>query len=167
LQGGKSPDVTEVAGGFGQMGDIQKFAARVIDLAERVSAMADAASGSRSLGGRNGISGRVVDLGERLADVGDAAHGSSGRGGMRIARWILLPAAGAAAYAFARNETVARQTKEVVDEAKTRASELPNDLLKNVQSSSGSASKGSASRSRTKRSTSSRRSSSGKTKSSR
>jgi hypothetical protein len=149
------------------MADIQKFAARVIDLAERLSAMADAASGTRSLRGQNGFTGRVVDLGERLADVGDAAQGSSGGGGMRMARWILLPAAGAAAYAFARSEAVTRQTKEVVDEAKTRASELPNDLLKNVQSPSRSSSKASPSRSRTKRSTSSRRSSSGKAKSSR
>jgi hypothetical protein len=146
------------------MADIHKFTARVIDLAERLSDVADAASGTRSPRGRNGLSGRLVDVGERLSDVGDAARGT-GRGvGKSATRWIFLPAAGAALYALARSEFVARQAKEAVDEAKTRASELPNDLLKSVKQNS---SRKPASRSARTRSTSRSRSSARKPKSSR
>jgi hypothetical protein len=86
------------------MADIHKFSERMIDYAERLSNVADAAQGKRMARRGNGISG-----------------------------WLLLPAAGAGLYAMVRSEFFSRQAKEVVDEAKTRASELPADLMKSVR----------------------------------
>lgn len=86
------------------MADIHRFSERVIDYAERLSNVADAAQGKRGARRRNGVSG-----------------------------WLLLPAAGAGLYAMVRSEFFSRQAKEVVDEAKTRASELPADLMKSVR----------------------------------
>jgi hypothetical protein len=86
------------------MADIHKFSERMIDYAERLSNVADAAQGKRMARRRNGVSG-----------------------------WLLLPAAGAGLYAMVRSEFFSRQAKEVVDEAKTRASELPADLMKSVR----------------------------------
>lgn len=86
------------------MADIHKLSERMIDYAERLSNVADAAQGKRMARRRNGVSG-----------------------------WLLLPAAGAGLYAMVRSEFFSRQAKEVVDEAKTRASELPADLMKSVR----------------------------------
>lgn len=88
------------------MADIHKFSEQMIDFAERLSNVADAASGKRS---------------------------ATGRGTTRL---ILLPAAGAGLYALARSEYLKRQAKEAVNGAKTRASELPNDLLNTVRQTS-------------------------------
>ena len=92
------------------MGDIHKFSEHVIDLAERLDGMADAAKGK-----------------------------GTGRGGLR-ARWLVLPAAGAGLYALASSGSIARQAKEVLNQAKTRASELPEDLVDRVRETSKSAS---------------------------
>jgi hypothetical protein len=103
------------------MADVHKFSEQLIDLAERMSGVADAAAGKRSAPQ------------SRSAGVG---------------RWILLPAAGAALYAAGRSQFFARRAKAVLveargltEEAKTRAADLPNDLLDAVrQESRGSAS---------------------------
>jgi hypothetical protein len=122
------------------MASIHKLSSQVIDYAERMSAMADAAKGKRQA-----------------------------RGTLR--RWLLLPASGAALYAVVRSESFSRGAKGVVDEAKTKASELPEDLVARVrdttkstsssQSRNGSTGKSSAPKRRTSsgraRSTSSRR----------
>ena len=79
------------------------------------------------------FSERVIDLAERLEDMTDAANGKGRRGAKASTRFIILPAAGAALYAFAKSEFAARGTKDVVNGAKTRASELPNDLMKSVR----------------------------------
>jgi hypothetical protein len=71
------------------------------------------------------VSKQVADLAERLADVADAARGQRSR---RIGaiRWVLLPAAGAAAYAAAK--------RSLKSSAKGVASERPDsDLLGRVQ----------------------------------
>jgi hypothetical protein len=86
------------------MADIHKFSEQVIDYAERLSNMADAASGKRM---------------------------SSRNGGFR--GLVLLPAVGAGIYALVRSDFFTRQAKGVVDEAKTVASDLPNDLMKSVR----------------------------------
>lgn len=103
------------------MADVHKFSDRVIDLAERTSAVADAAQGKRT-GGR-GIP----------------------------ARWLLLPAAGAGLYALMTNGSFTRQAKSVVSQAKERASDLPEDLADRIQQAtgqkSGSSSTGQASKS--------------------
>ena len=75
----------------------------------------------------------VVDFGKRLADVADAVQGRGNRQGGGGARWLILPAAGAGLYALAKNRTFARQARSVMDQAKERASDLPEDLVGRVQ----------------------------------
>ena len=108
------------------------------------------------------FSNRLVVLGERLADVADAVQGKghrNGRGGMR---WLILPAAGAGLFALGTSRSFTRQAKNVFDQAKERASDLPEDLAGRVQqatstTSNKTSSKTSASRrgSQTRRKTSS------------
>jgi hypothetical protein len=81
------------------------------------------------------FSDTVIDLAERLSNVADAAAGTpptKGRNGAATTRWVLLPAAGAGLYALAKSDFFTRQAKGMMDEAKTRASDLPNDLMKRV-----------------------------------
>ncbi len=79
------------------------------------------------------FSEQIIDLAERLADVADAAKGKGIRRGSMGTRWLLLPAAGAGLYALATSGSFARQAKGVMDQAKTRASDLPDDLLSRVR----------------------------------
>jgi hypothetical protein len=83
----------------------------------------------------NGIhrfSSQVIDYAERLSDVADAAQGKNSRkSGAR--RWLLLPASGAALYALVRSDSFSKQAREIVGEAKTRASDLPEDLIARVR----------------------------------
>jgi hypothetical protein len=83
----------------------------------------------------NGIhrfSERMIDYAERMSDVADAAQGRNPRrSGAR--RWLLLPASGAALYALVRSDSFSKQAKGLVDEAKTRASDLPEDLMSRVR----------------------------------
>jgi hypothetical protein len=78
----------------------------------------------------------VIDFAERLSDVADAVSGKGRRSSHGGTRWILLPAAGAALYALFRSDFFARQAKGVVDEAKSRAADLPNDLMNSVRQAS-------------------------------
>jgi hypothetical protein len=82
------------------------------------------------------FSKRVVDLAERLEDVADAANGKGIRRGSFGTRWLILPAAGAGLYALATSGSFSRQAKGVMDQAKTRASELPDDLLSRIRQTS-------------------------------
>jgi hypothetical protein len=82
------------------------------------------------------FSERVIDLAERMEDVADAAKGKGIRRGSFGTRWLILPAAGAGLYALATRGTIARQAKGVMDQAKTRASELPDDLLGRIRQTS-------------------------------
>jgi hypothetical protein len=83
------------------------------------------------------FSERVIDLAERLQGVADAAEGKGNRGGGGIsAKWLLLPAAGAGLYALVTNNSVGRHAKDVMDQAKTRAAELPDDLMSRVSQAS-------------------------------
>jgi hypothetical protein len=105
----------------------------------------------------NKFSEQMIDVAERLADVADAAKGKGIRRGSMGTRWLLLPAAGAGIYALATNGTLAKRAKGVVDGAKTRAADLPEDLINRVRRAS------TTSRSRTqnrRRTTSARKSSS-------
>jgi hypothetical protein len=118
-----------------EMNGVKKFSTHLIDYAERMSAMADAAEGKRKQ--RN------------------------------LMRWVALPASGAALYALVRSESFSRGAKGVVDEAKTRASELPEDLVgrvrdatKSTNGSQSSSSNGRSSSSTRRRRTSTSRSSS-------
>jgi hypothetical protein len=105
----------------------------------------------------NRFSERLIDVAERFADVVDAAEGKGGRKSGPGARWLVLPAAGAAAYALATgSSSLARQTRGLMRRAKDRATDLPDtDLFNRVkevtgveeESSSGSGTRTQASRS--------------------
>jgi hypothetical protein len=83
------------------------------------------------------FSDRVIDAGERLADVADAVQGRGIRRGRIGVRWLLLPAAGAGLYALATSGSFTRQAKSVMNQAKERASDLPDDLVGRVQQTTG------------------------------
>jgi hypothetical protein len=85
------------------------------------------------------FSDQVIDLAERLANVADAAKGKDTKTTGLRARWLLLPAAGAGIYAVATSGAFTRQAKTVVNEAKTRASDLPDELVSRVHEATGSA----------------------------
>lgn len=111
------------------------------------------------------LSRQMVEYAERFADITDAAKGRGRSHSGGGTRWLILPAAGAGLYAL----FTSKRTKGVIEEAKSRASDLPEDLVNRVrqtsQSSGGSTSRrttqnGSASRSQTRRKTSSRKSTS-------
>jgi hypothetical protein len=105
------------------------------------------------------FSDRLIDLAERFADVTDAAQGRGNRHGSFQARWLIIPAAGAGLFALGASGSVTRQAKSVAKQAKDRASELPDDLMKRVHqatrtSSATNGARSSAQTSRTQRSTS-------------
>jgi hypothetical protein len=79
------------------------------------------------------FSERVIDLAERLEDVADAAQGKGNRKGRLGTRWLILPAVGAGFYALATNRSFSRQAKGVMNQAKARATELPDDLLGRIR----------------------------------
>ena len=120
------------------------------------------------------FSSQVIDYAERAAAMADAAQGKRRPSG--LTRWLVLPASGAALYALVRSDSLSRNAKTVVDEAKNKASDLPEDLVSRVREatksttssrngSSGRSSNGSSGSSSTRRRTSSsRRSSSGRRK---
>jgi hypothetical protein len=108
----------------------------------------------------NRFSERLIDVAERFADVVDAAEGKGARKSGPGARWLILPAAGAAAYALATSSSgLARQTRGLMRRAKDRATELPDaDLFDRVKEVTGleeeraSASRGARTQSSTGRS---------------
>jgi len=83
------------------------------------------------------LSAQVIDYAERVSEIADVAQGKHQRAG-RTTRWLLLPASGAALYALIKSDSFSRQAKDVMDEAKSRASELPEDLLTRVRQSASS-----------------------------
>ena len=85
------------------------------------------------MAGIQSLSEYVIDYAERASDMADAAQGRNRRVGSTLTRWVVLPASGAALFALARSNFVSRQAKDVVDGAKSRASELPDDLISRVR----------------------------------
>ena len=77
------------------------------------------------------FSSQMIDYAERLSTMADAAEGKRQKPG--AARWLLLPASGAALYALVKSDSFSRQAKGVMKGAKTRAAELPDDLLARVR----------------------------------
>jgi hypothetical protein len=75
------------------------------------------------------VSDRMIDWAVRLEEMSDAAKGKRIRRRGFGTRWLLLPAAGAGLYALATSGSFSRQAKDVMDQAKTRATELPDDLM--------------------------------------
>ena len=98
------------------------------------------------------LSAQVIDYAERVSEIADVAQGKHQQRVGRTTRWLLLPASGAALYALIKSDSFSRQAKDVMDEAKSRASELPEDLMTRVRQSApsknGSQSSSSTTRSR-------------------
>jgi hypothetical protein len=88
-----------------------------------------------------GFGDRVIELAERMSDVADAAAGKHRRRPSAFTRWLVLPATGAGLYALAKSDLFSQQAKIVVDEAKAIASELPDDLVNGVRQASQSPTK--------------------------
>jgi hypothetical protein len=84
------------------------------------------------------LSAQVIDYAERVSEIADVAQGKHQARSGRTTRWLLLPASGAALYALIKSDSFSRQAKDVMDEAKSRASELPEDLLTRVRQSASS-----------------------------
>jgi hypothetical protein len=92
----------------------------------------------------NRFSEQLIDVAERFADVVDSAQGHGPRKGGVAARWLILPAAGAAVYALATSSSsTARKTRGLVRRAKDRATDLPDaDLFGRVKEVTGLAEEG-------------------------
>jgi hypothetical protein len=88
----------------------------------------------------NKFADRVIDLAERFADVTDAAQGKGVRKRLG-ARWLVLPAAGAGLYALGASGSFTRQAKNVVNQAKAKASDLPDELMNRVKTTGDSRAK--------------------------
>jgi hypothetical protein len=101
----------------------------------------------------NRFSEGLIDVAERFADVVDSAQG---RGPRKTsgARWLVLPVAGAAAYALATGSSgMARQTRKLMRRAKDRASDLPDtELFSRVKEVTGSSTSGQRTQSTNRRS---------------
>jgi hypothetical protein len=108
----------------------------------------------------HGFSERVIDLAERVEAVADAVNGKGIRRGSMGTRWLLLPAAGAGLYALATNGTFTRRAKDIMGQAKTSASELSDDLMGRVNQTSQKSPSGNGSRSRSRTSSARKTSSS-------
>lgn len=57
------------------------------------------------MNGIHRFSARVIDYAERLSDVADAAQGKNHQRAGATTRWLLLPASGAALYALVKSES--------------------------------------------------------------
>ena len=104
------------------------------------------------------FSAQVIDYAERLSDVADAAQGKNHQRAGSTTRWLLLPASGAALYALVKSDSFSRQAKDVIGDAKTRAAELPEELIGLVRQTTERSSNGSTqSRPATRKRTATRR----------
>lgn len=81
---------------------------------------------------------QVTEMVERLADVSDAASGKARRRSGGLARWLILPAAGAVVYAAARRASaVGGSTHGVLRGASERTDTPDMDLLSRVKDVAG------------------------------
>jgi hypothetical protein len=87
----------------------------------------------------NKFSERLIDVSERFADAVDGAQGRGPRRSGVGLRWLVLPAAGAAAYGLATSSSsIARQTRGLMRRATDRATDLPDaDLVDRVKEVTG------------------------------
>jgi hypothetical protein len=75
---------------------------------------------------------------ELLAGKGlDAVQGKGNRKGIGAPRWLILTLVGAGLYALGTNGSFIRQAKSVLNRAKERASDLPEDLVGRVEQVTG------------------------------
>jgi hypothetical protein len=114
----------------------------------------------------NKFSERLIDASERFADVVDGAQGRGPRKSGIGARWLILPAAGAAAYGLVTSSSsLARQTRRLMRRAKDRATDLPDaELFGRVKEVTGSSQQRSSSTTNRRSQTPRRRASQGRRK---
>jgi hypothetical protein len=112
----------------------------------------------------NKFSDGLIDVAERFADVVDSAQGRGPRKNTG-ARWLILPVAGAAAYALATSSSsMARRTRKLMRRAKDRATDLPDaELFGRVKEVTSTSPSGGRSQSTTKRSSGQTRRKAGQT----
>jgi hypothetical protein len=103
------------------------------------------------------LSEHIIDFAERLDGVAEAAQGKGARRGGLGTRWLILPAAGAGLYALATSGAFTRQAKDVMGQARSRASELPEDLMGRIRQPSQKSTTGNGGQAR-RRSSSTRKS---------
>ena len=102
----------------------------------------------------NRFSEGLIDMAERFADVVDSAQGRGARKSGHGVRWLVLPAAGAGAYALATSSSkMAKKTRGLIGRARDRATDLPDtELMNRVKEATGrSQETASSSGSRTRR----------------
>lgn len=104
-----------------------------------------------------GFSERVIELAERMSDVADAAAGKKRKSPRAFTRLVVLPATGAGLYALAKSDFLSQQAKVAVKEAKTLGSDLSDDLANSVRQASQSSTKSSSARSASSRASTRRR----------
>ena len=87
----------------------------------------------------NKFSEGLIDMAERFADVVDSAQGRGARKAGHGVRWLLLPAAGAGAYALATSSSkIAKRTRGLMGRARDRATDLPDtELMNRVKEATG------------------------------
>ena len=101
----------------------------------------------------NRFSEGLIDMAERFADVVDSAQGKGARKSGPGVKWLLLPAAGAGAYALATSSSkIAKNTRGFLGRARDRATDLPDtDLMNKVKEATGMQETASSSGNRTRR----------------
>jgi hypothetical protein len=87
----------------------------------------------------NRFAERLIEVSERFADAVDGAQGRGPRQSGVRARWLILPAAGAAAYGLVTSSSsLARHTRGLMRRAGNRATDLPDaDLIGRVKELTG------------------------------
>jgi hypothetical protein len=130
----------------------------------QIFAKSEIQEGEGDMSDVNKFSDGLIDVAERFADVVDSAQGRGPRKSTG-ARWLILPVAGAAAYALATSSSgMARRTRKLMRRAKDRATDLPDaELFGRVKEVTGSSPSGGRSQSTTKRSSGQTRRKAGQT----
>ena len=97
----------------------------------------------------NKVSESMIEIAERFADIVDSAQGKGRRKSGPGAKWLVLPAVGAGAYALVTSTSgLARRTRGLMSRAKDRATDLPDaDLFGRVREVAGAEDSGSGSNS--------------------
>jgi hypothetical protein len=92
----------------------------------------------------NKVSESMIEIAERFADIVDSAQGKGRRKSGPGAKWLVLPAVGAGAYALVTSTSgLARRTRGLMSRAKDRATDLPDaDLFGRVREVAGAAEDG-------------------------
>ncbi|HWH55126.1 MAG TPA: hypothetical protein VNT04_06060 [Gaiellaceae bacterium] len=113
--------------------DFDKIAQQVGEAAEHADKIAQQVGDVAERA--NEITQQVAEVAERVVENVSGAVRNGAKKGGHGARWLILPAVGAAVYAVAKNGSkFGRSTKALAGQAKDRASGIPDvDLLGRVK----------------------------------